>query len=67
MDKDFMVVKVSGLVPSVCCVKGGEIFLTRSVASRLQKELQEFFPRDRYKVFKEVKDAKKRVSTNKEL
>ena len=63
-----MVVKVSGLVPSVCCVKGGEIFLTRSVASRLQKELQEFFPRDKYKVFKEVRtNAKKGISPNKEL
>lgn len=62
-----MVVKVSGLIPSVCCVKGGEIFLTRVVASRLQKELQSFFPRDTYKIFKEVRtNAKKGISLDKE-
>lgn len=59
MEKIYVVVRQKIIGAELCYNLKGELIMNSRSASTLQKGLSNAFPRDTYKIFKEVKDAKK--------
>jgi len=67
MKKEYIVLRSGLLSVSLCYGKFEEVLMTRVEATKLRKGLEEFFPKETYLIFKEVRtDAKKGISINKE-